>query len=157
MTSQFPAFRLRLAAQMSDYRQRLAERIVNTRERQGLSRETLALRSGVSVKQLKRIEDAESHPRLSTVAKLAHALEVEVIDLRPDLELDDDALVDQLHRIETRLDAVAQAVALLLSQQGGDLGPELGELRQELLAASPTEGDRPAQDPPGTSRARTPA
>ncbi|MDQ3935357.1 MAG: helix-turn-helix domain-containing protein [Actinomycetota bacterium] len=91
---------------MADYQQRVAERIVHHRERQGLSREALAYKAGMSVKQLRRIERGESDPRLSTVRRLADALDVEIPELRPDLEAEEQALQERLDAIDAKLDAI---------------------------------------------------
>jgi transcriptional regulator with XRE-family HTH domain len=85
---------------MADYNERVAERIVNARERKGMSAETLALRAGVSIKQMGRIESGKSIPRLSTIRKIADALDLTVVDIRPDLDVEERELRAQLDRIE---------------------------------------------------------
>lgn len=86
---------------MADYRKRLAERLENEREGQSLSRETLALKAGVSDKTIKRIEEQKvDRPRPVTIRRLADALKVEPSDLAPPEELE----ADQLNRIEQKLD-----------------------------------------------------
>lgn len=128
VASQSLAMRLTLQRQMADYKERVAERIALTRERQGMSRETLAYKAGVSVKQLGRIEAGESDPRLSTVRKLADALDATVTDLRPDLEAEERELRDQLDRIETSIKALSRLVQ-----------PRLEEFENRLLELEGTD------------------
>lgn len=100
-SGQSPVLRLTVARQMADYRKRLAERLENEREGQSLSRETLALKAGVSDKTIKRIEEQKvDRPRPVTIRRLADALKVEPSDLAPPEELE----ADQLNRIEQKLD-----------------------------------------------------
>lgn len=130
--SQIPDFRRRLARQMADYRKRTAERIIEARERQGLDREPLALRAGVSVKQLRRIERGQSNARLSTIRKIADALELQVTDLRPDLEAEEEALHAQLERMEDKLDAILMRMDLAATMPPRDVPatPQAGETRR---------------------------
>lgn len=108
-TSQLPAFRLRLAGQMADYRQRLADQVRHEREKKSLSRDALALASDVSAKTIKRIEDQEvDNPRPVTIRRIAEALGIEPSRLRPPPELE----ADQLHRIEAKLDRLLVAAGL---------------------------------------------
>ena len=50
MPSQSPALRRKVAAQMADYRERLAERVRYEREREQMSRDELALKAGLNPK-----------------------------------------------------------------------------------------------------------
>jgi len=61
----------------------LGRRFREARKRQGLSRRTLAERSGISERQIAAIEYAEvpEGPRLSTVLRLAAALELSLDSL----------------------------------------------------------------------------
>jgi transcriptional regulator with XRE-family HTH domain len=100
-TSHLPAFRLRVAEQMADYRQRLAERLEHERTKRSLSQDDLALRSGVSPKTIKRIEEEKvTNPRPVTIRRLAEGLDIEPDQLRPPTDLEE----DQLTRIEAKLD-----------------------------------------------------
>jgi transcriptional regulator with XRE-family HTH domain len=104
-TSQFPAFRLRVAQQMADYRRRLAEQVKHERETKSLSRETLAAKSGVSERTIKRIETEKvDNPRPVTIRRIAEGLGVPPTKLRPPDELER----DQLDRIESKLDALLE-------------------------------------------------
>jgi transcriptional regulator with XRE-family HTH domain len=86
---------------MADYRKRLAERLENEREAKSFSRETLALKAGVSDKTIKRIEEQRvERPRPVTIRRLADALGIEPSSLAPPEELE----ADQLNRIEQKLD-----------------------------------------------------
>ena len=104
---------------MADYQDRMRERIVQAREEKGYSPEELALRAGVSAKQIRRIESGESrNPHLSTVRAIAEATGKEVTWIRPDLEAEEAELQRQLDRIERML-------RLLLAEAGVDPGEEL--------------------------------
>jgi len=61
----------------------LGRRVREARKRQGLSRRTLAERSGVSERQITAIEHAEvpEGPRLGTVLRLAAALDLSLESL----------------------------------------------------------------------------
>ena len=50
----------------------------SVRETRGLSREALASRAGVSVSSIVRIESGDYHPNLTTLRKIAEALEVPI-------------------------------------------------------------------------------
>lgn len=90
---------------MADYRKRLAERVEHERERRSFSRETLAARSGVSAKTIKRIEEQKvDRPRPVTIRRLAEALRLPPDQLRPPDDLEE----DQLTRIESKLDQLLE-------------------------------------------------
>jgi transcriptional regulator with XRE-family HTH domain len=123
-TSQIPAFRLRLAQQMADYRRRLADQVKHERETKSISRETLANRSGVSAKTIKRIEDQKvDNPRPVTIRRIAEALDVSPDKLRPPGELEQ----DQLERIEAKLDALLIWAEIAEIEQSEDQQPEQDE------------------------------
>lgn len=122
-TSHFPTFRLRVAEQMADYRERLAERLVHEREKKSFSQDTLALRAGVSPKTIKRIEEKKvDAPRPVTIRRLAEALEIDPDHLRPPAELE----AEQLSRIEEEISATKEAVLALRK--------EVVSMRTKLLA-----------------------
>jgi transcriptional regulator with XRE-family HTH domain len=88
---------------MADYRERLAKKLEHERERKSYSQDTLALRSGVSSKTIKRIEEQKvDSPRPVTIRRLADALDIDPAELRPPNELEG----DQLERIEAKVDAL---------------------------------------------------
>ncbi len=62
----------------------LMKRLRVIRERQGLSLRGLAVEAGVHYTSLVRLEGGKFDPRLSTLRKLAKALEVSVCDLIDD-------------------------------------------------------------------------
>lgn len=100
-SAQIPAFRLRVAAQMADYRKRLADRLEHERTTKSLSHESLADRSGVSSKTIKRIEAQKvDNPRPVTIRRLAEALDIPPTKLRPPPELES----DQLHAYTLRVE-----------------------------------------------------
>lgn len=152
MTSQSPAFVLTVRSQMADYRERVAERIIQTREQGGFSREELALRAGVSVKQLKRIEASRSEPRLSTVRKLAAAMDVDVTDLRPDLEAEDQAIREWMERIERKLDLVSEIRENQLAI--ADQVAAILTLTQAIQAVAETRIAPSEEKPPARNRSR---
>jgi transcriptional regulator with XRE-family HTH domain len=64
---------------MRDATERLvAKRVKELRESLGLSRYEFARRAGLAVNQVSRIEGLERSPSLSTLARLAEALEVPI-------------------------------------------------------------------------------
>lgn len=116
---------------MADYRQRLAERIVRERNAKSISRESLALRSGISEKTIKRLEAGRTdNPRPATIRRLAEALEVDPSILRPPPELEE----DQLNRIESKLDR-------LLGWAEGRSAQEV----EDALAQGAAQTPRPAE------------
>lgn len=113
ITSQIPAFRRTLQREMADYQQRVAERIIRAREQAGYDREPFALRAGISVKQLRRIEQGKSNPRLGTVRKIAETAGVAITDIRPDLDEEEQQIRAQLDRIEEKLDEILERLRRL--------------------------------------------
>jgi transcriptional regulator with XRE-family HTH domain len=61
--------------------EKLARRIKTVREARGLSQQALADKAGVSRGYLARLEGGHHDPTVGTVAKLARALGVKLIDL----------------------------------------------------------------------------
>lgn len=104
MSSHFPTFRLTVAARMADYQQRMAEQIRRERERRGWRREDLAQKTGASYRQIERWETGKSRPQIANRIALAEVFEMDLADLFPDLEAEEEALRDQLDRIESKLD-----------------------------------------------------
>lgn len=61
------------------------------RTKLNLTQQQLAEKSGVSRKQISDFEmDIQKNPRQSTIQKLAEALEINVLNLKPDLEIPSD-------------------------------------------------------------------
>lgn len=58
--------------------------IRETREAKGISQKTLRIRTGVSQKSISRIENGLDSPRMSTLLKIAHALDMRVVLLDED-------------------------------------------------------------------------
>lgn len=91
------------------YRRHLAERLTYEREAKSLSREHLALLSGVSSKTIKRLEEeAVDNPRPVTIRKLAEALEIDPARLRPPEEVE----ANQLQRIERKLGLIMTVLGI---------------------------------------------
>lgn len=126
--------------EMADYQQRVADRIVQVREAAGYDREPFALRAGISVKQLRRIEQGKSNPRLGTVRKIAETAGVKITDIRPDLDEEEQEVRAQLDRIEAMLQK-------LLAANG--LASETGEIPTDLPDGPeppPEEPDEPESE-----------
>jgi FXSXX-COOH protein len=64
----------------------LANAIRRMREERGLTREDVAFQSGVTVGSLARIELAQSAPAWGTVAQIARAMEVPLVELARQVE-----------------------------------------------------------------------
>lgn len=110
---------------MADYRKRLAARVQHERERQSLSRESLALRADVNPRTVKRIEEQKvDNPRPSTIRRLAEALEIEPEQLRPPDGLEE----DQLNRIEGMLVQLLDHFDLRALEELAD-GNDQGDVR----------------------------
>lgn len=62
-------------------RERLAERLISFRNTNGISREELALRCGISARQLADIETQKSNTTLDTLDRLSRGIGIESADL----------------------------------------------------------------------------
>lgn len=62
----------------------IARNLIQARKQKGLSQERLALASGVSIAQIKRIELAQTNVTVDLLNKLADALDVNVAELIKD-------------------------------------------------------------------------
>lgn len=89
---------------MADYRKRIAQKMRLERERRGQRPIDVAYAIGVDKRTYERWEGAEVEPRLSNLRALAEEWGVEIKDLRPDLEAEE----EQLSRIEEKLDALLE-------------------------------------------------
>lgn len=131
--AQVPTFRRSVTRKMVGFKERLAERIVEARELKGWDQRELAYRSKLTEKTIGRLEKGQvDKPRPSTMRQLAEALEVEIADLRPDMETEEKNLRAQLDRIEKlvadnaeTIDAMAMQLALAVAalepeQQSGE-------------------------------------
>lgn len=116
---------------MADYQHRVAENIIRAREQAGYDREPFALRAGISVKQLRRIEQGKSSPRLGTIRKIAETAGVKITDIRPDLDEEEEGVREQLDRIESALEELLGRMTL---------APEV------RTGTSPSQPDREADD-----------
>lgn len=61
--------------------QLLAKRLKEIRSEKGLSQEELAYRSEITLSQIARIETVKINPTVSTIFKIARALEIPLSDL----------------------------------------------------------------------------
>lgn len=121
VSSHFPTLRLTLAARMADYQQRMASQIRREREKRGWRREDLAQKTGASYRQIERWETGKSRPHMPNRLALAEVFEMELTELFPDIEAEEEALREQLNRIEAEL-------------------ARHGELLEELVSRLPAEG-----------------
>lgn len=130
---------------MADYQERLADRLRYEMERQSISRDELALRSGVSGKTIKRIEDKTiKRPRPVTLRRLAVGLKIEPEILSPPEELD----AVQLERLEEKIDDAlgmlrrlvedgeAEEVEQLAGEAAVEVAPPAGQRRRKPDVAS---------------------
>lgn len=136
MPWEIPAFRRNVARQMEECKQRLAERIAENIQRErlkhGQNPGDVAYRIGVNPRTYERWEEATTIPQPHNFKALAEEWEVEITDLRPDLEAEQ----RQLDHIEHMLEA-------LLDHFG------LSDPAQAI------EGDDPAEDQQPSSTAAT--
>ena len=66
---------------MASATQRVAARIIDLRQRRGLSQEALAKKTGLNRVTLARLERAMHPPNLDTLDRIARALRVQLADL----------------------------------------------------------------------------
>ncbi len=71
----------------SNIKERLANKIINLREKKGLSQEVLASKAGIDRSYMSRIERARVSTGIEKIAKIAGALNVEAWEL---LKFDDE-------------------------------------------------------------------
>ena len=128
---------------MADAKAELSLRLQYEMDQQSLSRETLALRSGVSQKTIKRLIDEEiDAPRPSTIRRLADGLEIPVQRLK----FDPGARVDQLERVEEKLDRVLALLA------GDAQAEDVTRLADEAKAEAALPARRSPEKPVAASR-----
>lgn len=114
-SSQSPTFRLTVAARMADYQQRMADQIRKEREKRGWRREDLAQKTGASYRQIERWETGKSRPQVANRLALAEVFEKPLDELFPDMEAEEEALRQQMSRLEEKLDqALGELAAIRL-------------------------------------------
>lgn len=62
-------------------RETIAENMKRWRQARGLSQRALADKTGLTYVHIARLELAQSNPRLSTLERMAEALEIRLVDL----------------------------------------------------------------------------
>lgn len=127
MPSLAATFRTSLARQMEGYKDRVAANVRRQRLRHGQEVMEVAYRIGVDKRTYERWEEAKTTPRLGNFQALADLWEVEISDLRPDLE----AEADQLQRLEAKLD---EALALLRRLAADEQADQARQLADEATA-----------------------
>lgn len=116
---------------MADYQRRMARRIQSERERLGLSHLELAAKVGTTDRSVRRWEAGASEPQPRHLRALAETFDLQVTDLRPNLEAEEAAVRDQLDRIESKLDLLVSALRLIPTEDGATLEEAVGALEQE--------------------------
>jgi transcriptional regulator with XRE-family HTH domain len=125
MPVQNPDFRRSVAAQMEDYKRRMAQTIKRERLRHGQKPADIAYKIGVDKRTYERWEEAETAPQPPNLRALADEWELDVSDLRPDLQGE----AERLTRIEQMLiRLLAQAENQTIRQIEAEFG--LGEDRE---------------------------
>lgn len=108
MPSQIPAFRRTVALRMAGHRERIAARIRNDRERQGIEPIDFARKIGVNLRTLERWELAETTPQLRHAKALSDATGRPVTDFRPDLQNEEDAVLERLGEVQAQLALITE-------------------------------------------------
>lgn len=111
--------RVSVLAEMALRREKVMERLLELRERHGLSQEDAARKVGITHRQWQRWENGESMPyprNLDAVASKFGISVAEFFDPEPDISVD----VAQLDRIEATLNAI---LSLLLAEEAPAVGP----------------------------------
>lgn len=93
---------------MAGYKERIADEIKRQRVLHGEDPLDVAYAIKVNPRTYERWESAEREPRLSNLRALASHWEVEIADLRPDLEAEE----KQLERLEGKLDLIIEHLGL---------------------------------------------
>lgn len=119
---------------MADYQKRMADQIRKEREKRGWRREDLAQKTGASYRQIERWETGKSRPQIANRMALAEVFELPLDELFPDLEAEEEALRQQLDRLEGEVRGVTTELAglemrlmkrldqLARAQRGGSAG-----------------------------------
>jgi transcriptional regulator with XRE-family HTH domain len=143
LTSQSPAFKRTVAVLMGDYQRRIARRIQSEREKLSLSHLELAAKVGTTDRTVRRWEAGETEPQPRHLRALADTFGLEVADIRPNLEAEENAVRGQLDRIEAKLDRLLAAIG----PQAPEETPETPDVEAALdeLAPQPESGERPGE------------
>ena len=121
MPSLAATFRASLARQMEGYKERVAASVKRERLRHGQEVMEVAYRIGVDKRTYERWEGAETTPRLGNFQALADLWDVEISDLRPDLEAEQDQLQrleEKVDELQEAMDDLVEAASLLLAGRG---------------------------------------
>lgn len=106
MSSQSATFRRTVAARMEAYQQRVAANIRRELERRGEQPKDLAYHLGINPRTPERWLAGSSLPQPRHFKGMAEYFGVQVSDIKPDLEAEEQAIRDQLDRIEEKLDEI---------------------------------------------------
>jgi len=77
----FSLSKMNVGSEMHAFSSLLAQRVKELRQGLGFTQDILAVLSGISVPDLKRIETAQADPTLTTLAALADSLQVSLREL----------------------------------------------------------------------------
>lgn len=100
-------------------KQEMGQRVARLRDGQGMTNESLARKSGLSVKTVSRFVNGKHEPREHTIKSLAKALAVAPEDIRgrPPAPLGLGAIDGQQEQLGQRLEAIEQALANRLDHE----------------------------------------
>lgn len=100
-------------------KQEMGQRVARLRDGQGMTNESLARKSGLSVKTVSRFVNGKHEPREHTIKSLAKALAVAPEDIRgrPPAPLGLGAVDGQQEQLGQRLEAIEEALAKRLDHE----------------------------------------
>ena len=152
MSYQSAAFRRTVAERMEAYRDRIAARIKAEMDRRGEDPRDLGYAIGVRDRTIERWLAKESEPRTRNLKALAEHWELELSELRPDLEEEERRLQAQLDRMESKLDMLLEHADITVPEPlaGPGPGPLLFGAEGDTTspkAGGPKAGHRSGQKP----------
>jgi transcriptional regulator with XRE-family HTH domain len=102
--------RVSVLAEMALRREKVTERLLELRERHGLSQEDAAHKVGITTRQWQRWETGESMPYPRNLDAVASAFGISIVEFFDPEPVAQPADADQLDRIEAKLDLLLQTV-----------------------------------------------
>jgi transcriptional regulator with XRE-family HTH domain len=134
---------------MAIKKERVAERLLELRESHGLSQEDAARRVGITHRQWQRWEQGESMPYPRNLELVANRFGISIREFFDDEVVlrDDDVDVDQLTRLERKLDALLIHAGFNLADFDTEDGA--AEIAAAAGEASELLADRPAANASG--------
>lgn len=92
----------------------LSKNLISVRKEKGLSQKSVSIKSGIIASTISRIETCEVSPNLSTITRLANALDVSVERLFKSDYQDNKTLMDKLKTIENLNDENRKTIELMI-------------------------------------------